>query len=511
MNCRDERQEIAEKLAASCSAGPPSFPVLEASCAELVGAMAGGRLSCRALVKSYLKRIALFDSTVNSMICLNPRILEEAERAEEELRAGTAGALCGLPVIVKDNINTKDLPTTMGSLALRGSRPKSDAFIVERLRRAGALILGKSSLSEFACTGMTNNSLIGQTLNPYDLTRTPGGSSGGTGAALAMNFAAAGLGTDGVNSVRSPASSNCLVGLRPTRGLLSRRGMLPSSPTQDMPGIMGRRAEDVVLLLDALAWPDECDEATSGISPWPAPGYFVALKSYSLRGKRLGLLKVNCGNDPDVLRAVNGAAQVMERCGMEVVELEEPFLDCECLLRENNLIRFEQKDSVESYLSGEENGMALRLFSECLNSGLIVEDALRSLQASFRLGRASNDEEYRRRLRNREATREKTLELMESLRLDGLFYPSQRILTVPVGAPGGQAGRNGIIASNLGFPAISFPAGFSAPSKTAPIGLPIGMELLGAPLSEKFLLAAASAFEKTARIRKAPPGFPDVV
>ena len=197
--------------------------------------------------------------------------------------------------MLKDNYNTADLPTTGGSAALTGAQPPEDAFVVARLRRAGAIILGKSNMHEFALAGTTMSSLGGQTRNPYDLTRTPGGSSGGTGAAVAANLAVAGTGSDTVNSIRSPASANALVGIRPTRGLVSRAGIMPVSETQDAIGPIARNVADAARLLEVMAGYDPADPATAwsvGSAPTDYAGF---LDSDGLRGARIGLLKVMLG------------------------------------------------------------------------------------------------------------------------------------------------------------------------------------------------------------------------
>ena len=241
------------------AAGP--VRIEEASIDELQAAMAGGALTSRALVQHYLDRIARYDKEgpkLNAFLLVNPRALEEAGRLDEERAAkGPRGPLHGIPVVVKDNMNTADLPTTGGSLAFQGAQPRADAFIVAKLRAAGAVILGKTNLHELARAGTTVSSLGGQTLNPYDLSRTPGGSSGGTAVAVSANLATVGLGSDTVNSIRSPASACDLVGLRPTRGLVSRSGIIPAALTQDMAGPIARSVKDAAIVLEAIQGTDE--------------------------------------------------------------------------------------------------------------------------------------------------------------------------------------------------------------------------------------------------------------
>src|SRR5690606_21225328 len=214
-----------------------------------------GRLTSETLVAFYLDRIQRFDGILASIICVNPVAMELARECDRSLRGAgrLSGSLHGVPVLLKDNIETKDMPTTAGSLSLEGFSTGKDADLVKRLKAAGAIILAKTNLHEFAIWGESISSIKGQTLNPYDLTRTPGGSSGGTGAALAANLGLVGIGTDTINSIRSPSSANNLVGIRPTVGLVSDDGIVPYSLTQDTAGPMARNAADAAAVLKVIA------------------------------------------------------------------------------------------------------------------------------------------------------------------------------------------------------------------------------------------------------------------
>src|SRR5208282_1376350 len=233
------------------------FHLDEATISDVHAAYKSGALTSVRLVQAYLERIQACDQAgpkLNVVIFLNPRALEEAAALDEHFRrtGKFVGPLHGIPVLLKDNVNTKDMPTTGGSLSLAGYTPVTDAAITQKLRSAGAIILAKVNLHEFAIWGETVSSIQGQTLNPYDLTRTPGGSSGGTGAGVAANFAIAGIGTDTVNSIRSPASANGIVGIRPTLGLVSRAGIIPYSFTQDAAGPLARTVTDAAKMLNVL-------------------------------------------------------------------------------------------------------------------------------------------------------------------------------------------------------------------------------------------------------------------
>jgi amidase len=247
------------------------FQLMEASINEIHNGLQSGKLTCHSLVQQYLDRIKAYDQhgpTLNAMLYVNPKVLEQADAMDKQLKLATKRGtklkpLQCIPVVLKDNYDTADMPTTGASLALKGMQPTKDAFTVARFRQNGALILGKTNMHELALAGLTLSSLGGQTKNPYELSRTPGGSSGGTGAALAANFATVGTGSDTVNSIRSPASANSLVGIRPTRGLISRAGVIPVSFTQDAAGPLARTVADAAIMLDVMAGYDPDDPVTA--------------------------------------------------------------------------------------------------------------------------------------------------------------------------------------------------------------------------------------------------------
>ena len=271
-----------------------SFDVREASVSTIHLALLSGRATCRSIVESHLARIEAYNPLINAIITLNPHALADADEKDVLLAHGKmAGLLFGIPILLKDSFDTADMPTTGGCLALKHSQPTIDAPVVTALKRASAIILGKTNLHEMALEGLSVSSLGGQTLNPYDHTRTPGGSSGGTGAAIAASFAVVGAGTDTVNSLRSPASANSLFSIRPTRGLISRSGIIPISHTQDAVGPMARNVEDLAITLTVIAGVgrDE-DHATQNI-PDEVLGrdYINTPGGSSLQAKRFGLVQ----------------------------------------------------------------------------------------------------------------------------------------------------------------------------------------------------------------------------
>jgi amidase len=490
------------------------FQVEEATVASIQQALRDKSLTCHALVQAYLDRIAAYDQkgpSLDAILALNPNALAEADRRDVEYaRSGPVGPLHCIPLVLKDNYNTADLPTTGGSAALAGTQPKADAFTVARLRQAGAIILGKSNMHEFALAGTTMSSLGGQTLNPYDLTCTPGGSSGGTGAAVAANLALAGTGSDTVNSIRSPASANALVGIRPTKGLLSRAGIMPVSETQDAAGPIARTVADATRLLEVMAGYDPDDPSTAwSVGNTPA-SYTTFLEQGSLRGVRIGLLKTMLGNRPEhqeVNAVIAAAVAAMQNEGAIIVEVDDPALSAAKLIAENDVQKFEFRALINTYLASIPNAPAKSL-ADIIASGKFHKPSLESFLTSAQAYQGGIEGlDYDLRLLRNARTRDKLISLLAEHRLDALIYPLQQRLVVPT-SESNQADRNGILAAVTGFPAITVPAGFSKPAATAPLGIPIGMDILGRPWSEGRLIQIAHGFEQATHFRKPPNSAP---
>ena len=287
-----------------CSVAPPEpFEVAERSIGELQAAMDAGTATSEQLVEMYLARIEAYDEqgpALNTIIALNPAAADTARGLDaERLATGARGPLHGVPILIKDNYDMSGLPTTNGSIAMAGLMPPDDAFQVRRLREAGVVILGKTNMHEFARGITTVSSIGGQTLNPYDTSRNPGGSSGGTGAAVAASFAAAGMGSDTCGSIRIPSAHNNLVGLRGTSGLSSRDGVVPLSHTQDIAGPLVRNVTDLALLLDATVGSDPSDPVTAAADGNIPNSYTASLDADTLRGARLGVLTMLVRQDPE--------------------------------------------------------------------------------------------------------------------------------------------------------------------------------------------------------------------
>ena len=441
------------------------------------------QLTTEELVAFYLDRIQRFDNALSSIICVNPAAIELARECDDYLR--TAGKLCGslhgVPVLVKDNIETADMPTTAGSLSLEGFSTGKDADLVKRLKAAGAIVLAKTNLHEFAIWGESISSIKGQTYNPYDLSRTPGGSSGGTGAALAANFGLVGIGTDTINSIRSPSSANNLVGIRPTVGLVSDKGIVPYSLTQDTAGPMARSVADAAAVLKVIAVRD-LTEFHASSSP------------------RIGVLRSFFGSEP-VNEEVNRVmAQVLEELasmGVDLVEIDTRILIGE-LVAKISVHLFDLKAHLNSYL--EAVNAPYPSIDAILQSGLhhpgIKDNLLLANQLDI------HAPEYSERLEKRALLQKQIESLFARHQLDALVFPHQQQLVCRVGES--QLQRNGALAAITGFPSVCMPAGFSDPTAQAPIGVPVGFELFGLPGSEGRLIEISSQYEKQHPKRQPP-------
>lgn len=495
-----------QRSRAQAPAPPPLFEVHERGILELQAAQTEGRVTSRGLVESYLARIRAYDQAgpqLNAIVTLNPNALADADALDKERAArGPRGPLHGIPVLVKDNYDTADMPTSGGTLGLALLQPKADAFQVKRLRDAGAVILGKTTMHELAA-GITNiASYTGQTRNPYDLGRVPGGSSGGTGAAIGASFAAAGMGSDTCGSIRIPAANQNLVGLRGTRGLSSRAGVMPLSDTQDIAGPLARSVTDLAIVLDATVGGDPADAITAESKGRIPMSYRDGLQTATLKGARIGVLRALFGTAPEdeeVAELMKKALDGMKAQGAEVVETVVPGLDD--LLRESSVIGDEFKFDLAAYLA-QHPGAAVTSLGEILERGIYHE----ALEQTFRLRNAPerrDSEHYRQALIKRRALKDAVLSTLEGQKLDVLVYPTLRRKPALIGEA--QIGTTCQLSATTGLPAMSMPAGFTAD------GLPVGLEMLGGAFAEATLLQYAYAWEQAARPRRAPFSTPPLV
>jgi Asp-tRNA(Asn)/Glu-tRNA(Gln) amidotransferase A subunit family amidase len=483
----------------------------EASVRSVHAAIDTGKATCVQVVRHYLDRIDAYDDrgpALNAIITVNPRALETAAQMDKlDRTTRPSRPLHCIPVVLKDNFHTADMPTSGGSITFRNMQTPDDGFVVKRLRDAGAIIIAKANLHELARSGTTVSSLGGQTRNPYDLTRTPGGSSGGTGAAIAANFGVLGTGSDTGQSIRSPSSANALVGVRPTRGLVSRAGVMPFSTTQDEAGPITRTVEDAARMLDIMAGYDPADPITAFGAGHIPRSYTAAFDMGGLRGARIGLLTDFVGRDPihaDVNRVLDTAVARMTAMGATIVHVSIPKLDE--LTRGLNLMSLEFKAAFDNYLKSLGPVAPVKNLAEFVARGEVHESMRSGLAADLAVTAGPGSPEHQRMFARRETLRQAVMTVIAANKLDAILYPHQKRLVVPIGED--QADRNGVLSNSTGFPALTFPGGFSPRTATAPLGVPVGLEVLGPEWSEPVLFKIAWAYEQATKIRKPPASTP---
>lgn len=512
------------------------FEVAEASIADVHAAMAAGEVTAAELTAAYLDRIERLDDDLSAIITVNPNANSRAEELDRTLaESGPAGPLHGIPVILKDNFDTADLPTTAGSTTLSGVHPPDDGTIVRRIREAGGIVLAKANLHEFAYGWTTVSSLGGHTRNPYDTDRVPGGSSGGTAAAIAANLGLVGTGSDTCGSVRVPPAFTNLVGIRATAGLVSRDGLVPMSRTQDVPGPITRTVRDAAILMDVFAGFDPADPATArGARRTPAPGdplittwpgaaadggsYTAFLTEDGLDGARIGVLREYLETDGEgraVTAVVEDALAEVDAAGATVVDPVSPAVDVDPeVLQEMSVIQYEFRRELNGYLAGLDDPDAPADLREIADSGEPVPGVLEVLERDLEVDvdELSDNAEYLRRLARRgdfdvldrpdtrPSLRDAVLSLLEADDLDAIAYPTVSQPPVAVGEDQPRESVNCALSACSGLPAITVPAGFTAD----PPGLPVGLELLGRPFAEPRLIELASAYERATGHRRSP-------
>lgn len=456
-------------------------------------------------MQNYLDTIQQMDQNgakLNSIITLNPNALVEAEAADIEFKkTGKLKSLQGVPVLMKDNVDTANLLTTGGSISLKNNIPSNDAFIAQQLKQAGAIVIAKTNLHEFAVWGETRSSILGQTLNPYDLTRTPGGSSGGTGASVAANFGIIGIGSDTVNSIRSPASANSLVGVRPTMGLVSRAGIIPYSFTQDTAGPITRTVEDAAKTLNVLVAYDPTDPITT-LAKNVNVDYTKALNKEGLKDKRIGVLNSFFGTESvheSTNVVIRNAIGQMQKAGAKIIEIKDP-INADTLVKDVSVHLYDLEDDLNTYLSEHPKQKPVKNLKALIQSGEFDAGIKANIETAVTLSKSSD--EYKKRLVLREKLQKDVQSLMQKHQLDALVFPHQKRLVVPVGES--QVERNGVLGSVTGFPSIVVPAGFSPATETAKLGVPVGIEIFGQPLSESTLIEIAYGYEQNFPMRKKP-------
>ena len=503
-------------------ASPASVPARKivdldsATIADLNAAFKGGTLTSEKLVQMCLARIQSYDRqgpSLRAVITVNPKALDTARALDAERNTkGPRSPLHGIPMVLKDNFDTADMPTTGGSVLLEGSMPPDDAFLVKKLRAAGAVVIAKVNLSEFA-SGVAHSSLGGQIRNPHDLTRTPSGSSGGTGAAIAAAYAVAGLGTDTGGSIRGPSTANGIVGLKPTHGLLSRDGIIPLALSFDTAGPMARTVYDVAAALGVMTGVDPADAATRKSEGRFETDYIKYLKADALKGARIGIARDFLGQDPDVDWVVDAALDTMRREGATVVDVRFPRWLRDSKGEFYNAVRYpEFTAQIADYLATIGPGYP-KTIDQLIDRATRV-NALRADGAGPNPGRwglmkreagSGTLDDYRYtsvRDHGLPMVRAVVDGILSSEKLDAIVYPTAprrpALIASPPEVPGGGPESASNIANLAGFPDLIVPAGFTGDD------LPVGLSFLGTAFSEPKLLALGFSFEQATRARRLP-------
>lgn len=479
------------------------FDPFEKSIQQLQEALSNGEITSVELVQYYLERISQYNDRLHAIEHISPTAIEDAQKLDDERAAGRVRSLLhGIPLVVKENYDTFGMATTASCSALNSFYPKTEGFVIKKLRDAGAIILAKTTMSEFARHGWTSGTSFGQAHNPYDLTRTPGGSSGGSGIAVAMNFSAAGLGSDTVNSVRSPCSACNLVGIRPTLGLWSRTGILPCTDIQDSGGPMARMVADAVILLDIARGYDESDAITSAQLGNTPANYLDFLNPNGLKNKRIGVLRNNFGNDPDILSVMEYNLEVMQNAGCELIELDEPLLESGLVFSMCDVQLYETRSCLQRYFDSHPN-CPVSCLDDLVKGELIHESIKADFIACSEIQSPLETTKYAEKISNIASLRKLLSQIFTENRLDAICYPHQSQLVSKIGS-NNQPGRNGPLTSMSGLPSIVIPGGFSTPCETAPIGVPIGIEFIANAWDEPKLIEIAYALEQLTRFRHTP-------
>jgi Asp-tRNA(Asn)/Glu-tRNA(Gln) amidotransferase A subunit family amidase len=496
----------------------------EATIADVQSAYRSGQMTARQVVSAYLARIAAYDKDgpyLNSIINLNARALEQADALDESLRrtGHLAGPLHGVPVLVKDCIDAEGMPMTAGFQGWKHYLPPGDAPLVARIRAAGGIVIGKASLSEFTNGGGDNiNSVLpGYARNPYNTAYATGGSSGGTGAAIAANFALVGVGTDTGGSVRMPSAHNALVGLRPTVGLVSRTGIQPNDSVRDTAGPMARSVTDLAILLDAMAGPDPADPATERATGHIAKSYTQYLKADALKGVRLGVLRqvfTTANTDPRVLAHFEQTLAELKVAGAVLVE-DFRVPEIEGLPRAPQTAARRKADMIR-FLAAHP-GIPYASPRALADSKLAHPLHQAGLEAVAAAGPPETDPETIRGLEIEALYRVAFTRAMDAGKIDAVVFPTwaqlpvingDRNTQVTSGEPDPRGGVTGLgssltyVGSTLQWPALSVPSGYLGQ------GLPVGLQILGRAWDEGRLIAYAYAYEQATHYRRPPDSVP---
>jgi len=507
---------LSDRAAAQIPATGP-FEVAELGVAELQAALLSGSVTCREIVAGYLQRIERYDrpSGLNAITEVHPAALAVADSIDRALAAGQpAGSLVCAPMLVKDNFDTADLPTTGGSIALAGSIPPDDAFMVRRLREAGAVLLAKTNMAEWAFSPRQSiSSSYGRTANAYALDRVPAGSSGGTASGVAASLGVAGLGSDTGNSIRGPSSHLALVGIRSTIGLTSRDGVIPLAFDRDIAGPMGRTVDDVARILSVIAGHDPADPYTAPAREHVPQDYGAQLDAAAVRGRTLGVFGPYAdrpGADPEIRALFEAALSDLERMGARVIPFELP--DFESYLAPGNFCgRF--RYDLARYLESLGEAAPLRDVTEILERGAFGPDAERGLRNAAGQERDLPPGEWPTPCPDffehpgRQAALQGVVAAMDQAGIDAFLFPTWS--NPPAHIDRGNEEYLGDNSQGLipvtGLPALTVPMGFTSG------GLPAGLQWVGRPWSEGLLLSLGHAYEQATKHRRPPPLFPPLI
>lgn len=487
-----------------------AFQVIEATIKEIHDAYLSEEITCQELVQTYLDRIQKYDKDkkLNSIVTLNPNALTRASELDKERQeTKNLRPLHGIPVIVKDNYETLDLQTTAGSEALEGYIPPDDAFQVRALRKAGAVILAKSNMAEWAFSPYeTVSSIAGLTRNPYDLSRVPAGSSGGTAAAVAANFGTVGLGTDTGNSIRGPSAHCCLVGIRSTMGLTSRDGIIPLYKRNDIGGPMARTVEDAVRVLDVISGYDPADPITKRCQGKIPETYTDFLDKDGLKGARIGVFRVladRASSDPKVKAVFEKALQDMKDQGAEIID---PFDIPDFGELSKNLWCDTFRHDLNQYLASLGEEAPVKNLTEIFNSGKFLRTVRKRIEKALEVPLTEEPpcKDLYHEPRNIKF-REAVLKAMEDQNVDVFVYPTWGNPPRKLGDMRSPVGDNSqLIPPHTGLPAFTVPMGYTYKK------LPAGIQIVGKLFGEPEVIKIAYSYEQATKHRRTPSEFPEI-
>lgn len=489
------------------------FEILETTIADVHQAFRSGELTAHQLVEMYLERIKKYDqpTRLNAIIIINPNALHTADSLDALFKkTGKLLPLHGIPILIKDNFNTYDLQTAGGSLALKGSIPPEDSYQVKKLREAGAIIIAKTNMAEWAFSNVvTISSIAGITRNPYDLSRVPAGSSGGTGAGVSANFAVLGMGTDTGNSIRGPASHNGLVGIRSTMGLTSRDGIIPLYLRNDIGGPLARTVEDAVKVLQVIAGYDPNDPVTKMSVGKVPENYTQFLQKSGLKGARIAVFTryINTKTiDPQIKNIFMNEVEELKKLGTEIIyDFDIPEYDS----LTDNIWQSTFQYDLNNYLSSLGVSAPYKSLKEIYDSGLYLPYIKEGIEDELKYTTPPQDRtppvlDLYRTKKNIDF-RNAVLEQMNKYKVDAIIYPTWSNQPRKVGDLDSPDGDNSqILSPQTGMPAITVPAGYTKEN------LPAGMTFLGRLFDEPTLIKFTYSYEQATKHREPPANFPAI-